>query len=122
MTSHVEQQVQARIAAARQRTEDMRRQRAELAAARRRGLAARHEQKLRSLRGAEDHAGMGQSTTDEERGTQSVGTPGGDLASGGNRGDTDTVGRSQQNPATVTETVTTGSVGTTDASVTEADQ
>ncbi|MCX4573083.1 hypothetical protein OHB41_07770 [Streptomyces sp. NBC_01571] len=49
MTSHVEQQVQARIAAAKQRQEDMRRRRAELDATRRRGLAARHAQKLRNL-------------------------------------------------------------------------
>jgi hypothetical protein len=49
MTSHVEEQVKARIAAARRRTEDMRRQRAELAAARKRGLAQRHAQKLRNL-------------------------------------------------------------------------
>lgn len=48
MTSHVEQAVKARIAAARRRTEDMRRQRAELAAARKAGLAARHAQKLRN--------------------------------------------------------------------------
>lgn len=63
MTSHVEQAVKARIAAARRRTEDMRRQRAELAAARKRGLAARHAQKLRNLRGADGHAAMGQSPT-----------------------------------------------------------
>lgn len=61
--SHVEAQIKARIAAARRRTEDMRRQRAELAAARRRGLAARHAQKLRNLRGAEDHAGVTETDT-----------------------------------------------------------
>lgn len=46
--SFVEEQVKARIAAARRRTEDMRRQRAELAAARKRGLAHRHAAKLRN--------------------------------------------------------------------------
>jgi hypothetical protein len=69
MTSHVEAAVQARIQAARRRNEDMRRQRAELAAARRRGLAARHAQKLANLRGAEDHADVAQApTTDPSRG------------------------------------------------------
>ena len=63
--SHVEQAVAARIAAARRREQDMRRQRAELAAARKRGLAARHARKLANLRGADDHAGIGQSPTDE---------------------------------------------------------
>lgn len=48
-TSHVEQQITARIQAARRRTEDMRRQRAELAAARKAGLARRHAAKLRHL-------------------------------------------------------------------------
>ncbi|MCX4592374.1 hypothetical protein OG819_22355 [Streptomyces sp. NBC_01549] len=67
--SHVEQQVQARIAAARRRTEDMRRQRAELAAARKRGLAQRHAQKLRNLRGADSNAGVTETdTTDLSRG------------------------------------------------------
>lgn len=50
--SHVDAAVAARIAAARRRTEDMRRQRAELAAARKRGLAARHTQKLQRLASA----------------------------------------------------------------------
>lgn len=58
MTSHVEQAVAARIAAAKRRTENMRRQRTELAAARKRGLAARHAQKLANLHRAEDHADM----------------------------------------------------------------
>lgn len=66
--SHVDQAVAARIAAARQRTEDMRRQRAELAAARRRGLAARHAQKLRNLRAQESNADVGQSPNDPGRG------------------------------------------------------
>ncbi|MFE1250503.1 hypothetical protein [Streptomyces sp. NPDC058741] len=47
-TSHVEQQIQARIAAARIRVQAAKKQRDELAAARRRGLAARHAQKLRN--------------------------------------------------------------------------
>jgi hypothetical protein len=48
-TSHVEQQVQARIAAARVKVQAAQRQRDELGAARRRGLAARHANKLRQL-------------------------------------------------------------------------
>ncbi|GHF57719.1 hypothetical protein [Streptomyces griseosporeus] len=47
MTSHVEQQVQARIAAARAKGEADKQRRQELAEARQRGLAARHAQKLR---------------------------------------------------------------------------
>lgn len=49
MTSHVEVEVQRRIAEARAKAEQERRRRAELAAARRRGLAARHAAKLRHL-------------------------------------------------------------------------
>ncbi|MFD8739400.1 hypothetical protein ACFV06_31440 [Streptomyces sp. NPDC059618] len=49
MTSHVEQQVAARIAAARARVEAEKQRRAELAAARHRGIAARHATKLRNL-------------------------------------------------------------------------
>ncbi|USQ86976.1 hypothetical protein NFX46_26635 [Streptomyces phaeoluteigriseus] len=48
-TSHVEQQVQARIAAARVRMQAAQQRRDELSAARRRGLAARHANKLRNL-------------------------------------------------------------------------
>lgn len=48
-TSAVDLAVTARIQAARQRTEDMRRQRAELAAARKAGLARRHAAKLAYL-------------------------------------------------------------------------
>ena len=55
-TSHVEQAVTARIAAAKRRTEDMRRQRAELAAARKAGLARRHARKLAALADAEQRA------------------------------------------------------------------
>ena len=47
-TSHVEQQIQARIAAAKVRVQAAKRRRDELAAARRRGLARRHAQKLRN--------------------------------------------------------------------------
>lgn len=53
-TSAVEQAVTARIQAARRRTEDMRRQRAELAEARRHGLARRHAAKLAYLAAAEE--------------------------------------------------------------------
>jgi hypothetical protein len=63
VVSHVEQAVAASIAAARRRTADMRRQRAELAAARKRGLAKRHAAKLANLPGAEGHAGVGQAPT-----------------------------------------------------------
>lgn len=60
-TSHVEQQVQARIAAARIRVQAARERREELSAARRRGLAARHANKLRRLTEAEqERAGDGQ--------------------------------------------------------------
>ncbi|MGW0494996.1 hypothetical protein ACWD0Z_06030 [Streptomyces sp. NPDC003007] len=47
MTSHVEQQIQARIAAARAKAEANKQRRQELAEARQHGLAARHAQKLR---------------------------------------------------------------------------
>ncbi|MEU7048073.1 hypothetical protein [Streptomyces eurythermus] len=46
MTSHVEQQVQARIAEARQRAAEQKRRRRELAEARQHGLTARHAQRL----------------------------------------------------------------------------
>lgn len=46
MTSHVEQQVAARVTAARQRATEQRRRRQELAEARQHGLAARHAQRL----------------------------------------------------------------------------
>ncbi|MFI5684651.1 hypothetical protein [Streptomyces sp. NPDC051636] len=46
MTSHVEQQIQARIAAVRRRAAEEQRRRQELAEARQHGLAARHAQKL----------------------------------------------------------------------------
>ncbi|MER7927037.1 hypothetical protein ABTY96_28425 [Streptomyces sp. NPDC096057] len=49
MTSHVEQQIAARIARARAEEERKRQVRAEFAKARARGLAARHGRKLRQL-------------------------------------------------------------------------
>ncbi|MFJ4201555.1 hypothetical protein ACIP2Y_18230 [Streptomyces sviceus] len=49
MTSHVEQQIAARIAAAKRRAEAEKQRRAELAKARERGLAARHARKLFNL-------------------------------------------------------------------------
>ncbi|MEU5097598.1 hypothetical protein [Streptomyces sp. NPDC020996] len=52
-TSHVEQQVAARIAAARAKVQAAKQRRDELGAARRRGLAARHANKLRRLAEAE---------------------------------------------------------------------
>ncbi|MFI0964649.1 hypothetical protein ACH4S8_25115 [Streptomyces sp. NPDC021080] len=47
--SHVEQQVQARIAAARARIQAAKERRDSLAQARKRGLAHRHARKLRNL-------------------------------------------------------------------------
>lgn len=55
-TSHVEQQIAARIAAAKVRVQAAKERRDDLAAARRRGLAHRHARKLRNLAEAEqDH-------------------------------------------------------------------
>ena len=65
-TSAVEQAVTARIQAAKRRTEDMRRQRAELAAARKAGLAHRHAAKLRAL--AEQEQRAQQQLPDEDDG------------------------------------------------------
>ncbi|MHC3471222.1 hypothetical protein ACYF6T_21345 [Streptomyces sp. 7R007] len=48
-TSHVEQQVQARIEAARRKAAEDKRRREELAAARTKGLGYRHARKLRAL-------------------------------------------------------------------------
>lgn len=53
-TSHVEQQVQARIAAARIKVQAAKERRASLAEARRAGLARRHAAKLRRLAEAEE--------------------------------------------------------------------
>ncbi|MFF2437948.1 hypothetical protein ACFVU4_27915 [Streptomyces sp. NPDC058107] len=47
MTSYVDEQVQARIAAARRKIEQKKRRRAELAERRRYGLQARHAAKMR---------------------------------------------------------------------------
>ncbi|MDX3314564.1 hypothetical protein P1S61_37030 [Streptomyces sp. ME08-AFT2] len=52
-TSAVEAAVQARIAAARIKVQAAKERRASLAAARRRGLAARHATKLRNLKDTE---------------------------------------------------------------------
>lgn len=66
MTSHVEAQITARIQAAKRRTEDMRRQRAELAEARKAGLARRHARKLAAL--AEQEQRAQQQRLDEDDG------------------------------------------------------
>lgn len=57
MTSHVEQQVQARIAEARNKRQQRRQQRAELDAARIPGLAARHDAKMRRWATEDDDQG-----------------------------------------------------------------
>jgi hypothetical protein len=49
VTSHVEEQIAARIAAAKRKVEQEKQRRAELAAARQAGLARRHAAKLRRL-------------------------------------------------------------------------
>jgi hypothetical protein len=57
VTSYVEQQIQARIAAARAKAKADKRRRQELAEARQHGLAARHAQKLQrqdARRGADE--------------------------------------------------------------------
>lgn len=54
MTSHVEQQIQARIQAARVKVQAAKERRASLAEARRAGLAHRHAAKLRHLAEAEE--------------------------------------------------------------------
>ncbi|MEU0253281.1 hypothetical protein ABZ299_12395 [Streptomyces sp. NPDC006184] len=66
MTSHVEDQIQARIAAARRKAEADHHRRQELAEARQHGLAARHAQKLRRLAEQQTHAEAGddQAATD----------------------------------------------------------
>lgn len=63
MTSHVDEQIQARIAAAKKKRQQQRQQRAELDANRQAGLNARKTAKLRYLRGAEDHAGVTETVT-----------------------------------------------------------
>ncbi|WP_103543333.1 hypothetical protein [Streptomyces sp. SM1] len=65
-TSHVEAQVQARIAAARVKVQAARERREELSAAHRRGLAARHATKLRRLKDTEQERDDGQDHDDEQ--------------------------------------------------------
>lgn len=71
-TSAVELAVTARIQAAKRRTEDMRRQRAELAAARKAGLARRHAAKLRALAAQEQR--VQQQRLDEDQADEPVST------------------------------------------------
>lgn len=59
-TSHVEQQVQQRIAAAKARVQAAKERRASLAEARRAGLARRHAQKLRRLAEQDDAQNLDQ--------------------------------------------------------------
>lgn len=54
-TSHVEQQIQARIAAAKARVQAAKKRRDDLTAARRRGLTHRHARKLYNLARAEQN-------------------------------------------------------------------
>ena len=58
MTSHVDEQVAARIAAAKNKRQQRRQQRAELDAARIPGLAARHNAKLRRWAAEDDEQGF----------------------------------------------------------------
>ncbi|WP_326593855.1 hypothetical protein [Streptomyces brevispora] len=60
---NVDDVVAARIEAARVRIQAAKRRREELSAARRRGLAARHANKLRNLRDSEARAAVGQQPT-----------------------------------------------------------
>jgi hypothetical protein len=64
-TSHVEAEIQRRIQAQRARVQAARRRRDELSAARRRGLAARHANKLRRLADAEQQQLQGDGQDDE---------------------------------------------------------
>ncbi|WP_319054099.1 hypothetical protein [Streptomyces europaeiscabiei] len=97
MTSHVDNAVAARIAAAREKRQQRRQQRAELDAARIPGLAARHDAKMRRWAQEED-AAMGQSPTPgaNRRDTPTVASV--DLTDADLRGAADHAG--------VTETVT----------------
>lgn len=63
-TSHVEQQIQQRIAAARAKVQAAKERRDDLAAARRRGLAHRHARKLRLLADAEQQQLQGDGQDD----------------------------------------------------------
>ena len=60
---NVDDLVATRVAAARVHIQAAKRRRAELSAARRRGLAARHAQKLRNLRSQDSSADVGQPPT-----------------------------------------------------------
>ncbi|MET9050111.1 hypothetical protein ABZW50_03030 [Streptomyces bacillaris] len=62
---NVDDVVAAKVEAARVRIQAAKRRREELAAARRRGLAARHAQKLRNLRSRESNAAMTETVTTE---------------------------------------------------------
>lgn len=66
MTSHVELEIQRRVQAARVKVAAAKERRAELSAARRRGLAARHARKLANLRDAEQRAAEQQQDDDLE--------------------------------------------------------
>jgi hypothetical protein len=65
-TSHVEQQIQQQIAAARVRIQAAKQRRDDLAAARKRGLAHRHARKLRNLAEAEQRQADEQDGQDDD--------------------------------------------------------
>jgi hypothetical protein len=65
-TSAVEQAIAARIAAVKIRAATAKQQRDELSAARRRGLAARHANKLRNLRDSEQRRRDDEQRQDDE--------------------------------------------------------
>lgn len=70
--SHVEQQVQQRIAAARIKVQAANQRRDDLAAARKRGLAHRHAQKLRNLAESEQRQADEQHDQDDNDTTDSA--------------------------------------------------
>ncbi|MEU0035510.1 hypothetical protein [Streptomyces sp. NPDC006333] len=117
--SHIEQAVAARIAAAKRRQEDMRRRRAELDAARRRGLAARHAAKLLNLRARESNAGMGQQPTTVGQ-TPTVARPA--TQTQPSRVDTATTERDSVSPSPVTDTATTADSNRGDMNTVDEDQ
>lgn len=78
MTSHVERQIAARIAAARQKRAQRRRQRAELDEARELGLEARHTVKMRRWAEEDDDPNLPGIPGDDEKGYAQTVTPGGD--------------------------------------------
>lgn len=65
-SSHVEQQIQQQIAAARVRIQAAKQRRDDLAAARKRGLAHRHARKLRNLAEAEQRQADEQDGQDDD--------------------------------------------------------